>query len=260
MTYDSPSATAQACTDDPQDRAGEDPALDPTIECAERHGRLLKRLLEIAMTLAERVEQEALAQEVGDEAAASTGPGAGPGAGPGVDLSLKLSRISRCIRLTMALEMKTCEALRARRAGFAIECDQRRKAAAERIWRTEQARLALREQTVRETVREAIAAEHPDREDRESLEEDMLDLLGDDGDYEDMADRPIGETVARLCEALELTPDWSRWAEEDWAIEEARTRAEGSPYAAGSPAAGAENGVEGSNGFDAQHPPPHPSS
>ena len=247
MSNESPSTTVEASPDDPQDRAAEEAALDPTIECAERHRRMLQRLLEIAMTLAEGVEQEAVAQQAGDQPS------------PGVDPTLKLSRVSRCIRLTMALEMKTCEALRARQAGFAVECEERRKARADQVRLAEDARLLRREQTVHEVMDEIIRAEHPDREDREAVEEECYALLNDDEDYEDMLYRPIGETIARLCKDLDLTPDWSQWADEDWAIEEAETQAEGSPYAAGAPAEGCEDGAP-TVGPDPQHPPPHPSS
>ena len=40
----------------------------------------------------------------------------------------------------------------------------------------------------------------------------------------------VSETVAQLCEQLELEPDWERWAAKDWAIEEAEAGIEGSPY------------------------------
>jgi len=232
--------------DDPQDRAGEDPVLDPTIECAERHRRMLQRLLDISMTLAESVEQEALAQKAGDQ--------------PAVDPTLKLSRVSRCMRLTMALEMKTCEALRLRKAGFAVECEGRRRARADRARHAVEAKEIMREQTLFDVMHDAIRAENPDRKDREAVETEMYELLNEDEDYEDIHDLPIGEAVARLCKALNLTPDWNRWAAEDWAIEEAETGAEGSPYAVGLPAAGSDDGAEALNGFDPQHPPPHPSS
>ncbi|MGZ6039172.1 MAG: hypothetical protein ACXWKR_10910, partial [Phenylobacterium sp.] len=32
--------------------------------------------------------------------------------------------------------------------------------------------------------------------------------------------RPLGELVARICRDLGVTPDWSRFRDEDWAIEE----------------------------------------
>ena len=68
----------------------------------------------------------------------------------------------------------------------------------------------------------------------------------DDGDEEeaDFADRPIGELVARICKDLGITPDWSLLEDEDWAIEEARTRPPGSPFAA---APGVEGSGEGSS-------------
>jgi len=248
MSNSSTPTTAEALPDDPQDRAAEDPVLDPTIECAERHRRMLARLLEISMTLAESVEQEALARRTSDEVS------------PPVDLALKLSRVSRCMRLTMALEMKTCEALRLRRAGFAVECEERRKAKADRARHAVDAREIMREQTMFDVMHDAIRAENPDREDREAVEAEMYSLLNEDEDYEDILDGSIGEAVVRLCKALNLTPDWSQWADQDWAIEEAETGAEGSPYAGGLSATGSETGAEALNGFDPQHPPPHPSS
>jgi hypothetical protein len=42
--------------------------------------------------------------------------------------------------------------------------------------------------------------------------------------------RPISETVARLCQALNPDPDWDDFAQEDWAREEARAGVAGSPY------------------------------
>ncbi len=47
----------------------------------------------------------------------------------------------------------------------------------------------------------------------------------------DCSRRPIGAVIALICKDLGATPDWERWAGEDWALEEARTRAPGSPYA-----------------------------
>ena len=36
--------------------------------------------------------------------------------------------------------------------------------------------------------------------------------------------------IARVCRTLGLTPDWTRWADTPWAVEEAETMAKGSPY------------------------------
>jgi hypothetical protein len=57
-------------------------------------------------------------------------------------------------------------------------------------------------------------------------------LEGLDPDLDpDFQDRPLGATVGLICRGLGLKPDWSQWAQEDWALAEARDRAPGSPYA-----------------------------
>ncbi len=64
----------------------------------------------------------------------------------------------------------------------------------------------------------------------ERLEEALWDEL-DDLDDEAFNRRPIGAIVVEICEALGIEPSLNLWADEDWAIEEARTKAPGSPYA-----------------------------
>ena len=51
--------------------------------------------------------------------------------------------------------------------------------------------------------------------------EDALDeRLEDDEAYRDFEDRPIEETVRRLCDDLCLSPNWSRWDGDGWIDEE----------------------------------------
>jgi hypothetical protein len=52
----------------------------------------------------------------------------------------------------------------------------------------------------------------------------------DPADDARFADAPISEWIAAICADLGLTPDWSLWAGEDWAAEEAVTRPD-SPFA-----------------------------
>jgi hypothetical protein len=123
------------------------------------------------------------------------------------------SRIARAVRQTLALESKLAEDRDVR--------DKRTQA--------EQARRrgAQRKNTVRHIVEQAIEAD-ADGTDRE----DLLDDLHERFEYEDdlrFADRPIAEHVARICRDLGVTPDWTLWSDEDWAIEETATRPGGSP-------------------------------
>jgi hypothetical protein len=69
----------------------------------------------------------------------------------------------------------------------------------------------------------------------EELAEIGMDLARTVQRQADFADRPIGELVARICRDLGVTPDWGLFEDDDWAIEEARTRPPGSPLASHDP-------------------------
>jgi hypothetical protein len=89
----------------------------------------------------------------------------------------------------------------------------------------------MTKEQVQEIVTEAIEAGESDEAETERLHEALFERLEDPDDEADFADRPVGELVARICHDLELTPDWSLWEAEDWAIEEAEAKMPGSPYA-----------------------------
>jgi hypothetical protein len=82
-------------------------APDSAILRAERRLRILEELTEIAMTLARALERQALA-------AADTvdPPEPAASAAPAFDPSVAFARISRAIRLTLALEARADEQLR----------------------------------------------------------------------------------------------------------------------------------------------------
>ena len=81
------------------------------------------------------------------------------------------------------------------------------------------------------TVRETLAAEGRDPEEVEDLSSRISDNLRDrDRERMLVLNRPIGGMIARVCRTLGLTPDWTRWADTPWAVEEAETIAKGSPY------------------------------
>ena len=48
------------------------------------------------------------------------------------------------------------------------------------------------------------------------LMEALNERLDEDEAYFGMADRPLRETVERLCDDLGLSPDWSLWTGDDW--------------------------------------------
>ncbi len=176
---------------------------------AERHLRLLQELAEIGMDIARAVRAEAVAEADAAEPAPSRFGNADPG--------LVFSRIARAVRQTLALEARIAEGIATAR----VEEDKRR---------ADEASLEfdLREQEVRDYVIEAIEAEAAERQAPDSHIERLLDDLDErmnEGDYDEaLADGPIGELVARICADLGVTPDWSLWDDQDWAIEHLAAR------------------------------------
>ena len=190
-------------------------AVDPAILRAERRLRILEELTDIAMNLARTLERHVLAAADAIDRrampeAAEPLPGDAPAPAPlAFDPSVALARISRAVRLTIALEARTDEQLRALRAGVAAEVETR--CVAERNRETSEA--AKRSEDVREAVERLVrdSAER-DAQDEESLNdvlEALRERLDDDQAYAAIHCLPLRETVERLCADLGLTPlDW----------------------------------------------------
>ncbi|HZZ32023.1 MAG TPA: hypothetical protein VFE10_08510 [Phenylobacterium sp.] len=168
--------------------------------------RMLAELAEIGMDLAREVRRQAL-----DQAAEAP---------PSADQALSFSRIARAVRPTVALEARLAEDRLQGPSGRPI------LSVAER-WRS-----ARRKRQVRAIVGQVIEAEADNDYQHDRLLEDRNERLEDGDEEADFADRPIGELVARICRDLDATPDGSLFEDADWAIEEARTRPPGSPFAA----------------------------
>ena len=89
--------------------------------------------------------------------------------------------------------------------------------------------LVIRKRVIVSAVQDLLAQRGEDDE----VLEDVGRMLGErllDVDTVDTLELPIGRMIARICRDMRLTPDWSRWKHCDWAVEEAETQAEGSPY------------------------------
>jgi hypothetical protein len=183
----------------------------------ERHLRGLAELGEIGMELARLVRRQAV-----EQAAAS------PDGAVDEHLGLVFARIARAVRQTFALEARLAEERRTARAAETRLHVERRKT------------------KVRTAVERVLDAE-ADQGDVENLFYDLTERLETDYDDADFADRPIGELVARICRDLGVTPDWSLWQDEDWAIE-----ARGAPA---SPPAKPRGERVGRGATQASHPP-----
>jgi hypothetical protein len=169
---------------------------DPADARSERHLRGLAELGEIGMELARLVRRQAVEQAA-----------ANPDGAVDESLGLAFTRIARAVRQTFALEARLAEDRRTAQAEVAA-----RRAAETRL------HVERRKTKVRTAVERVLDAE-AEGSDAENLFYDLTERLETDYDDADFADRPIGELVARICRDLGVTPDWSLWQDEDWAIE-----------------------------------------
>ncbi len=174
----------------------------------ERHQRMLKKLAEMAMDLAEAAHEEAM-----EEIAARKADPAKPE--PVRDPMLGFSRMARTVRQTVALEAK-------------LEKDRKAESQGN-VWADYYCRYAMasfasdeQKRRVRRVVkREIERSAHRDSE-REILTEHLAEHLDDDGDWRDLANgRSTGEIIEALCEVLGLDPNWNEIRPEIQAIEEA---------------------------------------
>jgi hypothetical protein len=160
-------------------------APDPTPDArTERCLAMLERLAEKGMAMVEAVPEDGMAQS------ADT-----------------FAKLSRAVRLTIALIPRIEEGPRARRA----------KAAADAEAIDPYAPLKTgRKAKVRELLRDVIDRETPDPEDNDTLVDALEERLLCDDAYDHIDDLPLRDIVERLCADLELNPDWSRWTGEGW--------------------------------------------
>ena len=208
------------------------------------------RLVEMGMELAEaaqrlalaRMEREIAALEAGDVVPGEEEDAAGKGRRS--DPLAAAERMARMVRLSLALAARLDGDEPVRRARFRSDAAAEREAEADALRRTRDAeRMAelveasLREDSVFEVVEATLKAAGMERGEVQEWVADIQERMAEaerEGEWEyDYVRRPVGAVIAKICEALDPQPDWTRWAGEDWALEEAATNAEGSPYARG---------------------------
>ena len=147
---------------------------------------------------------------------------------PRGEVGLTFQRLSRGIRLCLALHA------RIRQDGQELA----EKLAAEQIKRANAARNALRSQQkarVKRAVEQSIDTHGRERGMREDLlagmRESLDEHLRDEDLDEDLLNLPISEIIDRICIYLRIDPDWDLWRTEPWAQAEAEAQVPGSPYA-----------------------------
>jgi hypothetical protein len=210
-------------------------APDPAILRAEQRLRMLEELAQMEMDLARALQRQAIAAAnpvpptplPAPDAAAVSAPAASDTAD---DLSAAFARIARSLRLTLALQARAEDQLRALLAGEAAKVEVRRAEASRREHAEAVARSNHHRSEVERLVQEAAEREAEDEEALESVLEALEERLNDDEAYWDLDDMPIREAVERLCADLELAPDWSRWEGEGWTPKPPFSRFRFSPW------------------------------
>ena len=203
---------------DPEEKLAPEATASP--DCVDQ--AQLARMAELTMLAAERLERLAFMQEKDGIKAKACGDGshrswlASNPYGVIKDAALALPRLGRCLRLTVALKAK-------------LRDDADKKAAAD----LNAQRIALqqprppyrpsaRRKDVERAVRMQIERQDQERETQELLE-DMRERLFE-ADYPPFATKPVSELVARICNDLKVSVDWSLFDDENWARHEMLTR------------------------------------
>ena len=173
-----------------------------------------------------------------DDAGGDAGAKSAKTAGSG-EIAMAFTRVARAVRLTVALEARL-DASAEDRARDAAREAARERAEAEAEEQAAQATSGPAEahQEIIRSVRRKFQAQQlagvrlfrvvektlerdgRDADDIDRTLNDLHETLGED-QYLNLFADPLGHAVERVCKLLDITPDWSRWAKEDWAIEEA---------------------------------------
>ena len=215
--------------------------IDPEARAARRIAAA-HRLVEMGMELAEAAQRLALARMERQIAAAEAGE-ADADAGPASrrsDPVAAVERIARTVRLSLALAARLDGDEPVRRARMRSDAAAELEIQKEAQRREREAQHAAaqderfrREESVIAVVTKALLLDGADEAELHEGVGEARERLNE-GEWEfDLDERHFGAVVASLFEALEIKPDWSVWAQEPWAIEEARINALGSPYARG---------------------------
>ncbi|HVJ53774.1 MAG TPA: hypothetical protein VM689_15000 [Aliidongia sp.] len=201
MQTDPAGAREEACASS----AAATPAGD-----AARDAQRLDELADIGMDIARALRREAQIRAARVEEAAAEGYPLPPAATASADISLSFSRVSRAVRLTLALKTKL--------ASDQLDLTEKRRDRA-----VDAARRNRGKRQVVEAVEKLIEAEAPEtgREcDHESLYADLRERL-DDAEMEDKLDEDgVGHVLKRVCRDLGITQNWRLWQGTSWFQEE----------------------------------------
>ena len=177
------------------------------IERGERHRRMLVELAEIGMRLV-RSLGELVDAHVEQEKKDADAPSRSK------DAAVACDKMALTVRRTLALEAKLAEGVKARREKLISDCAERRAT-------REAAHKTAVGNAIINGLHDAWAADCSDTQYNDladRLLDDAHEYLGDADEMRGYLDRPVGETVARLCAALGLDPEACEPDGETWRI------------------------------------------
>jgi hypothetical protein len=177
------------------------------LERGERHLAMLAKLSEIAMRLATSLGELADAR-IEKEKNGEKAPGRSE------DAAAAFDKMAQTVRRTTALEARLAAGVKARREGLITDCAGRRAS------RSAAHKTAV-DDAIIDGLHDAYAADCPETEYNdlsERLMEDAREYLGDADEMRGYLDRPVGETVARLCAAMGLDPEACESDGETWRV------------------------------------------
>jgi hypothetical protein len=162
----------------------------------ERHLRILAELTEIGLRLArslgELVEVHVEREKKSEDAPTRS-----------KDAAAAFDKMSQTVRRTLALEAKLAAGVKARRESLITERAERRAT------RSTAHKTAV-DDAIIDGLHDAYAADCPETEYNdlgERLMDDAREYLEDADEMRGYLDRPVGETVSRLCAAMGLDPE-----------------------------------------------------
>ena len=199
-----------------------DPAIAETEACMEA----LRRLTDMAMEIADAVRMEVRLehQAYGLQINRAATPAEVQAARTAIptkarDVADAFARISKAIRFTIGLRLRTQKELSALIADEPLAREERRKAAAERSEARVEAKRKAQVDKVGRLVMEAADRQREyihDIEIYDELEKALDERLEDDEAYADLDNVPIEQVVRRICKDLCIEPDWSLWEGDRW--------------------------------------------
>ena len=186
------------------------PPPSPSDDFAAVRLAMLRELAEVGMAVARAIGRQA--QAVGGAVVtqdAETDAAPAPAVG---DLGLAFSRVSRAVRLTLALEARTSDET----FGPARAAAKAAQEAVDRAATSRNIAVFCKADDLGEVMQDMIEDAAGEDEDKaERLCERLCERL-DDLEPDEVFERPFEELLARICKDLAIEPDLSLWEHEAW--------------------------------------------